>query len=193
MTTLQARLRGLRRDTGTGLLVPWVAEWGGCHTVGEDPVYGKVDRCDCRPGQGVPRFKEFCLERHRRGIDGRLCQLCGQPFTPDEPYVFVAGAGTTDFKDPPAHPGCARYALRVCPGLARHMPKLQVITCRDYAVKILLRTPEICDTLTLAQRRLFPQQVVRWLYAVPERPQRHTPADWLEHMTRRSTSATVGP
>jgi hypothetical protein len=132
----------------------------------------------------------FCRERHRIAVDGRLCQVCGHPFDPGEPYVFIGGAGRDLFRDPPIHPGCSRWSLRVCPGLRRHMAKLEVVVCGRYGIKVTLDDP--AEPLTLTQRRLFPDQTVRWLHAVPARPQRHTPAAWLEHPSC-GASATVSP
>lgn len=66
---------------------------------------------------GVPQFRETDPNRTLATIAGKLCGLCGVLM---ERIALIGGPIAVDlglFTEPPMHPDCARYALKVCPFL----------------------------------------------------------------------------
>nr|BEK71524.1 hypothetical protein KPHV_87510 [Kitasatospora purpeofusca] len=115
-------IAALRRDS-RGYPVPWATLWDNGHdTKIAWPASGGpgVVGCSCWPGRGRPVLGQLCPVRQRACMTRRRCQLCGHAIATDEPAVFVSGrpnGRTQHVAEPPLHPRCAAYALRVCPHL----------------------------------------------------------------------------
>ena len=70
------------------------------------------------------------LMRQRRGVNVRLCQVCGGATTPGDRWLFptvtgafIKGKGGTRYAShmPPTHAECAERAARLCPHLRLSM------------------------------------------------------------------------
>jgi hypothetical protein len=72
-----------------------------------------------RDAQGHLRVTVLDLAKWRDAVKNRRCWMCGAPL--GRSYTFVLGpvqAITRTVSEPPSHPGCAEYAVRVCPFLS---------------------------------------------------------------------------
>jgi hypothetical protein len=90
-------MRHLPRDA-QGRPIPWFAWW---------------DR------KGSPHVTIIDREKRWMSINLRLCQICGQPLGVHASFVLgPIQVETRTTTEGPAHPGCAGYALQVCPFLS---------------------------------------------------------------------------
>lgn len=70
---------------------------------------------------GVPDFRVNDPRKVRECAAGSFCALCGHRMY--RTMVQVTGPNGVEerlFPDPPGHPDCMRYAIRVCPFLTAH-------------------------------------------------------------------------
>jgi len=68
---------------------------------------------------GRPDFTVIDGQKIVRCIQDHLCGLCGT--TLFQPIAFIGGPLAAEqnlFLDPPMHPDCAEYAMKVCPHIA---------------------------------------------------------------------------
>jgi hypothetical protein len=117
-----------------GVNVPWSVSWTGeAHfelAISKD-FPGHVDLVQvARPGDGAPRFRALHVSRHRAGMAGLMCHVCGRPTDKRDRYVFpVHSGGMAIMPDeslryagnvPPVHLACAERARNLCPHLGAH-------------------------------------------------------------------------
>ena len=70
---------------------------------------------------GRPDFTTIDAERILDCLRERLCGMCGHELGLGENVAFIGGPKSIEhgnFLDPPMHPECARYAMKVCPHIA---------------------------------------------------------------------------
>lgn len=94
---LPHHMRKLPRDP-RGYPVPWIA----------------LDH------KGKADFRVLDTKKVQQALTAKLCSICGKPMHSGE-FAFVGGPLSIEnrlFNDPAMHPGCAEYALKVCPFLA---------------------------------------------------------------------------
>jgi hypothetical protein len=97
ITPIPPRMLNLPRDP-RGAPIPWFA-W--------------------RDANGQPHVTVLDPAKKRDAVLNRRCSMCGAPL--GRYYTFVLGpvqAITRTVTEPPSHPGCAEYAVRVCPFLS---------------------------------------------------------------------------
>lgn len=78
-----------------------------------------------QPGEGAPDFKNFHLGRSRQLVVEKRCQVCGNPVTAGEAWVFPRGAWIPAqddglqwlMYDYLMHANCAQLAKTYCPHL----------------------------------------------------------------------------
>ncbi len=116
-----------------GVNVPWSVSWTGeqdyeLHLSEDFP--GLVDLVQGQnPGAGLPKFAALHVTRHRLGMAGHLCHVCGRKTLKGDRYIFpVESGGFVIMPDestryagnvPPVHLACARRARSLCPHLSR--------------------------------------------------------------------------
>ncbi|MGI9168642.1 MAG: hypothetical protein ACR2FH_00500 [Caulobacteraceae bacterium] len=116
-----------------GESVPWSVAWSGetafaLRPSRDFPGMTEVGQVE-RPGVGEPLFAAVHVDRHRRGMVGHLCHVCGRPTARHDRWMFpVASGGFVTLHDgtlgygcnvPPLHRACARLAAARCPHLTR--------------------------------------------------------------------------
>jgi hypothetical protein len=128
MNKFPARIRKLPRDTH-GHPIPWFA-W--------------------RDAEGQVHITTIDQQKRRWSYQFGICQICGQRLGAYK--AFALGPNQVETRtttEGPAHPGCVRYALRVCPFLSnpnwkRHdgtksfnPGKFALWITRDYEIGVL--------------------------------------------------------
>ena len=113
--------------------IPWSASWSGEQAFRliasvDHPGLLELDQKEA-PGVGEPLFAQIHVTRHRRGMVGLLCHVCGEPTTPADRYIFpTASGGLVTLHDgtqqygcnvPPMHEACTRRANQACPHLTK--------------------------------------------------------------------------
>jgi hypothetical protein len=115
-----------------GESVPWSVSWSGERSFALKPSTdfpGLVDLVQKQnPGVGTPLFAAVHLTRHRQGMAGHVCHVCGRPTPRRDRFLFpVQSGGFVTLEDgsvryggnvPPVHMACARRAQRLCPHLS---------------------------------------------------------------------------
>jgi hypothetical protein len=101
-----------------------------------------------KPGEGEPVFAGVHVTRHRRGMVGFLCHVCGKPTPVTDRYIFpVVSGGLVTLQDgsqlyggnvPPVHAACAEKAGRLCPHLRRAFA--EPVACPDEPSRLIPRT-----------------------------------------------------
>jgi ferredoxin len=111
--------------------VPWSVSWTeeGSYDIRLSTDFpGLVDLVQVeRPGVGAPRFAALHISRHRLGMAGHLCHVCGKATPPRDRYVFPKESGgfvvmpddSSRYAGnvPPVHLACAKRAQQLCPHL----------------------------------------------------------------------------
>mgnify|MGYP001221490271 FL=1 len=170
-----------------GLPVPWNASW----TTRPERVHyragcGFVLDCDCVHGHGTPRYGEQCMRRQRQAMIERRCGLCGRTIASTDTVVFYGSpAQALLFIEPPTHPSCMAYAVRVCPRLAAYAEASVVLLTRDYL--LLQRRALTADPQETAGYGLFDLDdalaclagVLDFYVAVPTAPKVVPVTEWL--------------
>lgn len=161
-----------------GITVPWTVSWTGEEHFDLAPSAdfpGLVDLVQAEhPGEGLPKFKALHVTRHRRGMAGHLCHVCGRPTPRTDRYLLpVQSGGFVTVGDdplryaanvPPLHLACAQKAQRLCPHLgqatippvaypaeeSRLLPRRDVVEGMEELAKTLPRnTPVVFSCLRL--------------------------------------------
>ena len=116
-----------------GKNVPWSVSWSGEQAyelqLSED-FPGLVDLVQLqRQGEGTPRFAALHVSRHRIGMVGHKCHVCGKPTPRGDRYIFPKESGGFVIMPdesrryagnvPPVHLSCAHRAQKLCPHLSR--------------------------------------------------------------------------
>lgn len=116
-----------------GESVPWSVAWTGEKSFRlarstDFPGQWEVVQIE-KPGEGQPVFAGVHVTRHRRGMTGNLCHVCGRPTPPNDRFIFpVVSGGMVTLEDgsqlyggnvPPLHRACAQRARKLCPHLRR--------------------------------------------------------------------------
>ncbi len=110
--------------------LPWTAPWTGEAVFGlaPSPIFPglrELTQKDAQ-GEGEPQLVGMHLGRQRRAILNHLCQVCGEPTTRGDRFLFPSVTGTfLKVKGraryathmPPVHGACAERAMRMCPHL----------------------------------------------------------------------------
>lgn len=119
-------------DWRIGANVPWSVAWTAEQQFDlqmSDDFPGVLEVVQTeKQGEGSPQFAAQHVTRHRRGMAGHLCHVCGK-FTPSrDRYIFPAQSGgfVTLSDDsiryagnvPPVHLRCARIGKILCPHLS---------------------------------------------------------------------------
>jgi hypothetical protein len=112
--------------------VPWSVAWSAelefsLQMSDDFPGLLEVVQTD-RQGQGVPRFAAQHITRHRAGMAGHLCHVCGRITPRRDRYLFpVQSGGFVTLPDdsiryagnvPPVHLKCAKLGKQLCPHLS---------------------------------------------------------------------------
>lgn len=147
-----------------GETAPWSVAWSGeqafrLQPSKDFPGMVEVDQAE-RPGEGEPLFASVHVARHRRGMVGQLCHVCGKPTSKRDRYMFpIASGGFVTMADgsvqygcnvPPLHLACAKTARRLCPHLGRLQD--EPVACPAEAGRLIPRTDLVPGMEALAAR-----------------------------------------
>lgn len=153
--------------------VPWSVAWTGEQSFNlqsskDFPGLTELVQAQ-QPGVGAPIFKGQHVTRHRLGIVGHLCHVCGQPCAQEDRFIFpVQSGGFVMMPDgstryagnvPPVHLACGKRAQLLCPHL-RHS-YAQPVLFPSEPTKVMHRTDvvpgmeEIAKSLPLGLRVVF--------------------------------------
>jgi hypothetical protein len=112
--------------------IPYVAAWSLEREISIVPcVYARGPAIvrKQRRGQGTPILGKMDEARQRECMAGRLCQVCHQPVRLGQMIALESPDAVTLpgwisklplLLEPPACEPCARKAIELCPGIARH-------------------------------------------------------------------------
>jgi hypothetical protein len=112
--------------------VPWSVAWTGEQEFNlqmSQDFDGLVEVVQVqRPGDGLPSFAAQHVTRHRLGMSGHFCHVCGKPTRKQDRFIFpVQSGGFVTMPDesvryagnvPPVHLKCAALGQRLCPHLS---------------------------------------------------------------------------
>ena len=150
-----------------GESVPWSVAWTGEKAFrvapsNDFPGQWEVQQIE-RPGEGEPVFAGVHVTRHRRGMTGFLCHVCGKPAPEQDRWIFpVVSGGMVTLHDgsqlyggnvPPVHKACAERAARLCPHLRRAFA--EPVRCPAEPSRLIPRTDAPPGMEELA--RTYPQ------------------------------------
>lgn len=155
-----------------GDTVPWSVAWSGeqafrLQPSRDFPGMVEVDQAE-QPGRGEPMFASVHVGRHRRGMVGQLCHVCGKPTKRHDRYMFpIASGGFVTLQDgqvaygcnvPPLHLACARKARRMCPHLGRLQE--EPVACPAEDGRLIHRTDVVPGMEALAAKIPAGREVV---------------------------------
>ncbi|MFJ9580627.1 hypothetical protein ACIRQF_30090 [Streptomyces sp. NPDC101191] len=168
-----------------GNIAWYEADDDGAILVTRDDELGGHVTCPCTPGRGTPRFGEQCPMQQRLLMRQRRCGLCTQAITPLAQLVFVGESDAAYYLEPPLHPLCAAYALKVCPVLHAAGESIEVALTTSYTLAEDRITGVSADGAL--RRAVFPVgdpaahhlAVLEFYLAFPHTPERLTAPTWL--------------
>lgn len=110
---MPSRMKRLKVDR-RGYPVPWFVAW-----LDEDAEPKK----EVKPGEGYPEFRVLRSTAIAEALKYELCWICGEQLGRFKAFVIGPMCMVNRINsEPPSHTGCADFAARACPFLARpHM------------------------------------------------------------------------
>jgi hypothetical protein len=147
-------VRALLHDA-RGRPVPFINIWSGEGSetdwhIRTDPLVGRLAFfIPHRPGSGEPDFTKQNIQRQRKCMVRRLCQVCGQAIPPRDAGLLVMSSISVAthevyehgpvplFSEPWCHPECITYAAAICPGLRRRQNQHDFSLIRPRRVSLI--------------------------------------------------------
>ncbi len=177
--------------TRSGFPIPVITPRGDMSetfTLVELPETGVTAVCPCQDSDRPHRLGAMCHDLQRRMMRQHRCGACGKPLDPRTGLAFIrSDRHVRDFIEPPLHPRCMAYAVRVCPVLIRHTAQADVLIARR--VELRERRVTVLSDGTGGVSQFFPLNdpqarragALDYLVATPVNPDTYPCPEWLEH------------
>ncbi|WP_236568103.1 MULTISPECIES: hypothetical protein [unclassified Nocardiopsis] len=157
-------------------------------TLVELPDTGLTVACPCQDTDRPHKLGAMCPDLQRRTMLRHRCGVCGKRLDPRTGLAFVRSDPVTMvFIEPPLHPRCMAYAVQVCPMLARHAERAEILIARRMELRERRVTAFPDGTKGVSQ--YFPlgdpqarhAGALDYLVATPVNPDIYPCPMWLEH------------
>ncbi|MEU0489930.1 hypothetical protein ABZ249_11935 [Nocardiopsis sp. NPDC006139] len=152
------------------------------------PDTGVTVVCPCQDSDRPHKLGAMCHDLQRRIMRQHRCGVCGKHLDPRTGLAFVrSNTQTLDFIEPPLHPRCMAYTLRICPMLIHHAEQAEVLIARR--MELRERRVMAFPDGTSGVSRYFPlgdpqarhAGALDYLVATPVNPDIYPCPVWLEH------------
>ncbi|MEV6818553.1 hypothetical protein AB0M72_07330 [Nocardiopsis dassonvillei] len=157
-------------------------------TIVELPDTGVTVVCQCQDTSRLHKLGAMCPDLQRRTMRLHRCGVCGKRLDPRSGMVFIrSDTATTVFIEPPLHPRCMAYSIQVCPMLADHAARSEVLVAHSMQLRERRHIPAPDGQSTLYRYFRLGDPLGRrfgaldYLAATPVNPGIYPCLAWLEH------------